>query len=108
MMAALTAAASDRTCGDVGLRRHFPAKAVPEVAELVLEGAGMWSMRAGYGAAPSDGAVELDCQRCFAGTASFCTGSERPNVHSGMRGYRSSMLRALDFDPNGPALRSIS
>jgi glycosyltransferase involved in cell wall biosynthesis len=42
--------------------------------------------------------------RVFAGTASVLHGIPTTDVHSGMRAYRTSMLRGIDPDPNGPAL----
>jgi len=42
--------------------------------------------------------------RVFARTAEVIHGIPTTDVHSGMRAYRTSMLRGVDVDPNGPAL----
>lgn len=42
--------------------------------------------------------------RTFAGLASLLHGVPTVDVHSGMRGYRSSVIRAFDFDGEGDAL----
>ena len=42
--------------------------------------------------------------RVFAGVASAIHGLHTTDVHSGMRAYRTAMLRAVDVDPNGQAL----
>jgi len=42
--------------------------------------------------------------RVFAEAARILHGIPTTDVHSGMRAYRTSMLRGIDLDPNGPAL----
>jgi hypothetical protein len=42
--------------------------------------------------------------RVFAATLSAVHGLPTPDVHSGMRGYRASVIRAFDFDGLGDAL----
>jgi hypothetical protein len=42
--------------------------------------------------------------RVFAGTARALHGLRTTDVHSGMRAYRTSMLRGIEVDPAGPAL----
>ncbi len=42
--------------------------------------------------------------RVFAGAAHVLHGLPTSDVHSGMRAYRTSMLRAIKVDPKGPAL----
>ena len=42
--------------------------------------------------------------RFFAATAQLVHGLPTTDVHSGMRGYRSSVIRAFDFDGEGDAL----
>jgi hypothetical protein len=42
--------------------------------------------------------------RFFAATAQIVHGIPTTDVHSGMRGYRSSVIRAFDFDGEGDAL----
>jgi hypothetical protein len=42
--------------------------------------------------------------RVFAATASMVHGIPTTDVHSGLRGYRSSMIRAFNFSGNGDAL----
>ena len=42
--------------------------------------------------------------RVFAGTAHALHGLPTTDVHSGMRAYRTSMLRGIDVDPKGAAL----
>lgn len=42
--------------------------------------------------------------RAFALVARLLCGLETTDLHSGMRAYRMSMLRELDWDPSGPAL----
>jgi glycosyltransferase involved in cell wall biosynthesis len=42
--------------------------------------------------------------RVFAWTARLLHGIKTTDVHSGMRAYRKSMIDAVGWDPNGPAL----
>lgn len=42
--------------------------------------------------------------RVFAATSRLVHGTPTTDVHSGMRAYRTSMLRGIDVDPSGPAL----
>src|ERR1051325_7044570 len=42
--------------------------------------------------------------RLFALTARLLHGLKTTDVHSGMRAYRKSMINAVQWDPNGPAL----
>ena len=42
--------------------------------------------------------------RVFAGVAAALHGVRSTDLHSGMRAYRTSMLRALDLDSDGAAL----
>jgi len=42
--------------------------------------------------------------RVFAWTARLLHGIKTTDVHSGMRAYRKSMIDAIQWDPNGPAL----
>jgi glycosyltransferase involved in cell wall biosynthesis len=42
--------------------------------------------------------------RVFAWTAQLLHGIKTTDVHSGMRAYRKSMIDAIVWDPNGPAL----
>ena len=42
--------------------------------------------------------------RVFAWTARLLHGIKTTDVHSGMRAYRKSMIDAIAWDPNGPAL----
>jgi len=42
--------------------------------------------------------------RVFAAVARVLCGLDTTDLHSGMRAYRMSMVRDLDWDPNGPAL----
>ncbi len=42
--------------------------------------------------------------RVFASTANLLHGLSTTDVHSGMRAYRTSMLRGIAFDPHGAAL----
>jgi glycosyltransferase involved in cell wall biosynthesis len=42
--------------------------------------------------------------RVFAATAHVMHGTPTTDLHSGMRAYRTSMLRGIDVDPAGPAL----
>jgi SAM-dependent methyltransferase len=42
--------------------------------------------------------------RVFAGAATLLHGLDTSDLHSGMRAYRTSMLRGIEFDPVGPAL----
>ncbi len=82
----------------------YPADRILELHRLVEDGADLVNgtrTRRRPGAMPLANFV---ANRVFARTARVLHGIPTTDVHSGMRAYRTSMLRGIDVDPNGPAL----
>jgi len=83
----------------------YPVAAIPEIARLVLDDG--WDvvntsrLKRGLQAMPLSNWL---ANALFAASAVALHGLKTTDVHSGMRGYRSSLLLAVEFDPNGPAL----
>jgi len=106
MMAALRAAA-ERSDVVVTLDCDgtYPAERIPEIAALVLrEG---WDVVNATRLAHRPEAMPVPnwiANMVFAGATRAIHGLRVTDVHTGMRAYRSSMLLAIDFDAQGPAL----
>ncbi len=106
MMTALrTAAARSDVVVTMDCDGTYPAGAIPALAAAVLNdeadlvNATRLARRPGAMPVPNWAANVL-----FAAMSRALHGLRVTDVHSGMRAYRSSMLLALDFDADGPAL----
>lgn len=83
----------------------YPAARIPDFAELVVEGG--WDVVSGTRLATRPAAMPVPnwvANTLFAVTTRALHGLRVTDVHTGMRAYRSSMLRAVDFQAEGPAL----
>ena len=82
----------------------YPAESIPLVRRLLEQGADLVN---GARTAHKPEAMPFAnylANRTFAAAAEFAHGVPTVDVHSGMRGYRTSMLRAFNFDGEGDAL----
>ncbi len=82
----------------------YPADRIPQLRELVEDGADIVNATRTRHAPKAMPLPNYFANRLFAATAHAVHGLETTDVHSGMRAYRTSMLRAVDVDPMGPAL----
>ncbi|HEY8847710.1 MAG TPA: glycosyltransferase family 2 protein [Thermoanaerobaculia bacterium] len=82
----------------------YPVDAIPKLVALIDEG---WDLVNATRLAKRPKAMPLAnyvANRVFAWTARLLHGIRTTDVHSGMRAYRKSMIDAVPWDPNGPAL----
>ena len=82
----------------------YPADRILDLHRMIEDGADLVNAtrtRRRPGAMPF---ANYLANRVFAGAVRAVHGLPTTDVHSGMRAYRTSMLRALDVDPDGPAL----
>jgi glycosyltransferase involved in cell wall biosynthesis len=82
----------------------YPVDAIPKLIALIDEG---WDLVNATRLAKRPKAMPLAnyvANRVFAWTARLLHGIRTTDVHSGMRAYRKSMIDAVPWDPNGPAL----
>ena len=82
----------------------YPVDAIPKLIALIDEG---WDLVNATRLARRPKAMPLAnyvANRVFAWTARLLHGIRTTDVHSGMRAYRKSMVDAMQWDPNGPAL----
>jgi glycosyltransferase involved in cell wall biosynthesis len=83
----------------------YPAGRIVELAETVLRGSSDLVNASRLERKPASMPLaNYLANWLFAFTARILVGVRTTDVHSGMRAYRRSMLEALSFDPNGPAL----
>ena len=83
---------------------HAVFEAIPKLVALIDEG---WDLVNATRLAKRPKAMPLAnylANRVFAWTARLLHGIRTTDVHSGMRAYRKSMINAVQWDPNGPAL----
>jgi glycosyltransferase involved in cell wall biosynthesis len=83
----------------------YPAERIPELADLVLKDG--WDVVDGCRLVKKPSAMKLQNyvgNRLLAGVASVLFGKRLRDLHSGMRAYRASMLKELQFDAKGAAL----
>ena len=82
----------------------YPTNMIPRLRRLLEEGADVVnaSRTATYPKAMP--IPNFLANRTFAATAQAVHGIPTTDVHSGMRGYRSSVIRAFSFDGEGDAL----
>jgi len=82
----------------------YPVDAIPKLVALIDEG---WDLVNATRLSKRPKAMPLAnyvANRVFAWTARLLHGIRTTDVHSGMRAYRKSMIDAVPWDPNGPAL----
>jgi glycosyltransferase involved in cell wall biosynthesis len=82
----------------------YPVDAIPKLIALIDEG---WDLVNATRLTKRPKAMPLAnyvANRVFAWTARLLDGIRTTDVHSGMRAYRKSMIDAVSWDPNGPAL----
>ncbi len=83
----------------------YPAQRIPEIADLVLEKG--WDVVNATRLGTRPDAMPIPnwiANGLFAVVTRALHGLAVTDVHTGMRAYRSSMLRAVDFDEKGAAL----
>ena len=82
----------------------YPVEAIPKLVRMIEEG---WDLVDASRLQKRPKAMPLSnymANRVFAWTARLLHGIRTTDVHSGMRAYRKSMIDAVAWDPNGPAL----
>jgi SAM-dependent methyltransferase len=82
----------------------YPADHIPKLLRLVEEGADLVNTTRTRRRPEAMPLPNYLANRVFAETARALHGLPTTDVHSGMRAYRTSMLRALDLETNAPAL----
>ena len=83
----------------------YPAEMIPVMARYILEEG--YDLVDGSRLARKPKAmpwVNYLANRGFAGLASLLFWRRVTDLHSGMRAYKRSLVRGLDYDPGGPAL----
>jgi glycosyltransferase involved in cell wall biosynthesis len=83
----------------------YPANRIPDLANLVLKDG--WDVVNATRLAQRPEAMPIPnwvANALFAATTRALHGLHVTDVHTGMRAYRSSLLRGVDFDEKGPAL----
>lgn len=82
----------------------YPVEEIPHLVDLIDRGADLVNATR---LAKRPNAMPLAnyiANRVFAWTARLLHGLRTTDVHSGMRAYRKSMIDAVEWNPNGPAL----
>jgi glycosyltransferase involved in cell wall biosynthesis len=82
----------------------YPVEAIPMLVQKIEEG---WDLVNASRLSRRPKAMPLAnyiANRVFAWTARLLHGIKTTDVHSGMRAYRKSMIDAVTWDANGPAL----
>jgi SAM-dependent methyltransferase len=82
----------------------YPADRILELHALIEDGADLVNASRTRHRPDAMPLPNFLANRVFAATTRAVHGLPTTDVHSGMRAYRTSMLRALDLDPSGPAL----
>ncbi len=82
----------------------YPAECIPLVRRLLEQGADLVNCARTARKPAAMPFANYVANRTFAAAAQLAHGVPTVDVHSGMRGYRTSMLRAFDFDGEGDAL----
>jgi hypothetical protein len=105
MLALDTAAEASEVVVTLDCDGTYPVEAIPEIAELVLDrGFDLVNASRLTKRPKAMPIANWLANAMFARSASLLFGMRVTDVHSGMRGYRSSMLREVDFDAQGSAL----
>jgi SAM-dependent methyltransferase len=82
----------------------YPADRILEFHRLIEQGADLVNGTRTRHRPQAMALANFVANRVFASTAGVLHGIPTTDVHSGMRAYRTSVLRGLDIDPRGPAL----
>ena len=82
----------------------YPAERIRDLRALVEGGADLVNGSRTRHRPVSMPFTNFLANRVFATAANLAHGVHTTDVHSGMRAYRTSMLRSIDVDPAGPAL----
>jgi hypothetical protein len=82
----------------------YPADRILEFHRMIEEGADLVNGTRTHHRPEAMPLANYVANRVFAETARILHGVPTTDVHSGMRAYRTSMLRGIDVDPKGPAL----
>lgn len=82
----------------------YPSATIPRIRELLEAGADVVNTTRTHSYPKEMPVPNFVANRFFAATAQIVHGIPTTDVHSGMRGYRSSVTRAFDFDGSGDAL----
>jgi len=82
----------------------YPVASIPRIRELLEEGADVVNANRTHHYPKAMPIPNFIGNRLFAATAKVVHGIPTTDVHSGMRGYRASLIRAFDFDGEGDAL----
>jgi glycosyltransferase involved in cell wall biosynthesis len=82
----------------------YPVESIPHLVSLVEGGADLVNATRLAKRPKAMPFPNYLANRVFAWTARLVHGLRTTDVHSGMRAYRKSMIDALEWDPNGPAL----
>jgi len=96
------------TAGDVVVTLDcddtYPVEEIPHLVALVEQGADLVNTTRVARRPKAMPFANFLANRLFALTARLLHGLKTTDVHSGMRAYRKSMIDAVRWDPNGPAL----
>ncbi len=82
----------------------YPANMIPRIRELLEQGADVVNASRTHRKPEAMPLPNFLANRVFAGTAQVVHGIATTDVHSGMRGYRSTLIRAFNFDGEGDAI----
>lgn len=82
----------------------YPTEAIPEFLKKIEEGYDLVDGSRVWRRPDAMPFANYLANRTFALTAKLLCGSMNTDLHSGMRAYRKTMLDAMSWDPNGPAL----
>ena len=82
----------------------YPVEAIPDLIERIDQGADLVNATRLAKRPKAMPFANYLANRVFAWTARLLHGLKTTDVHSGMRAYRKSMIDAVKWDPNGPAL----
>lgn len=82
----------------------YPVAEIPHLVDLIDEGADLVNATRLAKRPKAMPLANYIANRVFAWTARLLHGLRTTDVHSGMRAYRKSMIDAVQWNPNGPAL----
>jgi glycosyltransferase involved in cell wall biosynthesis len=82
----------------------YPVEDIPKLVHLIEQGSDLVNATRLAKRPKAMPFANYIANRVFAWTARLLHGIKTTDVHSGMRAYRKSMIDAVEWDPNGPAL----
>jgi glycosyltransferase involved in cell wall biosynthesis len=82
----------------------YPVEDIPRLLHLIEQGSDLVNATRLAKRPKAMPFANYVANRVFAWTARLLHGIKTTDVHSGMRAYRKSMIDAVEWDPNGPAL----